>query len=265
MSKHNYPSKYIHYFKENLGINLMADERQREYVESIIAPIEEVKAVFCDSDAGTGKTFLAVQTAYQMYESGEISKIIYVRNALGLRDQGFLPGELEQKEYHYMRPLIDSLNKYGQEIFEKLIKAKAIECSTTTFLRGVNYGEKAVLIIDEAQNFDLNELQTILTRPEELVKVVVIGSSKQVDDKYIKRYGKEKLIPFQVYQRHFELNKEVKTKNIKLKTNYRGPFSAYADNILLTVRALEAETTYDMYQLKKMNEEQIETFHKNNP
>lgn len=248
MSRHDYPTKHIHYFKERLGINLLADENQLKYVNSIISPINEVEAVFCDSDAGTGKTFLAVQAAAWMLEAGQISKIIYVRNALSIRDQGFVPGELEQKEMHYMRPIKDSLNKYEQNLFEKLIGQEKLECSTTTYLRGVNYGEDAVLIIDEAQNFNMNELQTILTRPEKNVKKVIIGSSKQVDDSYIKRYGKNRLIPFQVYQEHFKRNNDLRVEQIKLETNYRGAFSAYADKILETVEELNEPTKMTLFQ-----------------
>lgn len=276
MSRHDYPTKHIHYFKERLGINLLADENQLKYVNSIIAPINQVEAVFCDSDAGTGKTFLAVQAAAWMLETGQISKIIYVRNALSIRDQGFVPGELEQKEMHYMRPIKDSLNKYEQNLFEKLIGQEKLECSTTTYLRGVNYGEDAVLIIDEAQNFNMNELQTILTRPEKNVKKVIIGSSKQVDDSYIKRYGKNRLIPFQVYQEHFKRNHDLQVEQIKLETNYRGAFSAYADKILETVEELneptkmalfqkeEQETSFDDYINSNKSEEIKDTFYSEN-
>lgn len=112
-----------------------------------------------------------------------------------------------------------------------------------SFLRGVDYDMDAVLIIDEAQNLDLIELQTVLTRPHDNVKVVVIGSSLQNDNAKMRTYGPESLLPFELYIRHFEEQKEFPIENIILITNYRGKFANYADKIQKTVQSLEIETT----------------------
>jgi len=98
------------------------------------------------------------------------------------------------------------------------------------------------LIIDEAQNLDLTELQTVLTRPHDSVKVVVIGSSLQNDNFTAKKYGPDKLLAFQLYIQHFVEQSEINIKNIVLTKNYRGRFANFADQIMETVtRVSETE------------------------
>ena len=90
MSKSKYREGFEHYFHEKMGFKILADEAQYEYVKAILAPTNEVQAVFCDSKAGTGKSALALASAYYLLEKEEISKIIYVRNTVSVRENGFL-------------------------------------------------------------------------------------------------------------------------------------------------------------------------------
>lgn len=81
-----------------------------------------------------------------------------------------------------------------------------------------------------------------MTRPHDNVKVVVIGSSLQNDNAKMRTYGAERLLPFELYIRHFEQQKEFPIENITLTTNYRGQFANYADKVQQTVQALELES-----------------------
>lgn len=244
MVRKKYESELIHYFHEKLSIKLLADPLQKEFVEAIAAPTDEIEAVFSDSIAGTGKTFLALTTANWMLERGLFSKIIYIRNAVSVKEQGFLPGTIEEKESVYMRPCSDVFDKLGQDLFMRLLEQDKLEITTTSYLRGVDYEGDICIILDEAQNLNLMEMKTVLTRPHSSVKKIIIGSSLQNDETYPKYYGKG-LLPFQLFIKHYEEAEHLNIKNITLKTNYRGQFSLYADEIEKTIDRLKEEDTND--------------------
>ena len=247
MANSKYRNDFEHFFHEEMGFKIMADEAQYDYVSAILAPTEEVQAVFCDSKAGTGKSALALASAYYLLNKGLISKIIYVRNTVSVRENGFLPGTIEDKESAYMKPAADVIQRIGQkmkrrDLFADLIQTGELVCTSTSFLRGVDYDMDAVLIIDEAQNLDLTELQTVLTRPHDNVKVVVIGSSLQNDNFKAKKYGPDKLLAFQLYIKHFLEQGIIPIRNIVLTKNYRGRFANFADQILDTVTKVSVDT-----------------------
>lgn len=243
MSRKNskYQNDFEAFFCRTLGYNIMADKHQYEFVQSIIKPTKEVQAVFSDSPGGTGKSSLALSAAYYLLMNGEVDNIIYVRNTVSVRENGFLPGTIEDKELAYMKPAIDIINRIGlkignQDLYADMMTQGTLQCTSTSFLRGVDYDGSAVLIIDEAQNLDLVELQTVLTRPHDSVKIIVIGSSLQNDNQKITKYGHDKsLLPFQVYIKHFMEYQDINVRTINLVQNYRGKFSNHADMIQKTL------------------------------
>lgn len=241
--KSKYREDFEHFFHTVVGYKILADEHQYRYVESILAPTSEVQAVFSDSASGTGKTSIALAAAYYLLNKGEIDSIAYIRNTVSVRENGFLPGTIEDKESAYMKPAIDNFNRIGasvgnQSLYEDLVEQGLLSCTSTSFLRGVDYPGRMILIIDEAQNLDLIELQTVLTRPHDSVKIVVIGSSLQNDNVKIKRYGAERLLPFQLYTKHFVEQSGVPVRVANLVNNYRGRFAQLADKIQRTVDAV---------------------------
>lgn len=219
------------------GFNVLADKHQYAYMQSLWSPVDIVQGVFCNSPAGTGKTTLAVLAGAYELEKGTYDKMIYIRNSVAVRDQGFLPGDINEKSSPYMQPFAEALNYVEPFLFEKWSNPEfgepKVYTSTSSYLRGVTF-DNAFLIIDESQNFDLHELQTILTRATDNCKVVVIGSTLQVDNTKLKRYCG--LTPFEVYMKHFE---GFKVTYHKLETNYRGEFSLLADKVNDTVERLE--------------------------
>ena len=113
-------------------------------------------------------------------------------------------------------------------------KAKGYAVATTTsFTRGINW-RNSFVIIDEAQNFELDELQTVYTRCTDDCKVVTLGSLRQNDNGKIRKYAG--YTPFEVFMEHYA------TQNVtfnKLETNYRGWFSEWADEVGKTLKKLE--------------------------
>lgn len=243
-SKYRYD--FERFFHEEMGYKLLADKAQYDYVNAILKPTEKVQIIFCDSPAGTGKTAIALTAAYYLLKQGRIESIEYNRNAVSLREQGFLPGTPEEKEAVYMRPCIENMNRIGEktgqgsDLYSRLIEAGQLVCTTTTYSRGADMDKPKVLILDEAQNYDLRELQTMLTRPHDNVKVIVIGSHLQVDNEKMRKYGKARnILPFNLYAKHFR-ESIIPTEVIELKTNYRGRLANHADDILTFIKKLEA-------------------------
>lgn len=224
------------------GINVIADPFQFSYMQSLWSPVDVVQAVFCEAKAGTGKTTLAVLAGAYEVEVGTYDRIIYLRNAIPVRDMGFLPGDVIQKERPYMLPLISALDTIQPGLFDKWSRPDPhrreplkLEAMTSAFTRGLSW-RRAFVILDEAQSFDLEELQTIYTRCSDDCKIVTIGSLRQNDNKRQQRYAGK--TPFEVYMEHY---RGTQVMFHTLETNYRGWFADHADDIQNTVQRLQEE------------------------
>lgn len=232
------------FFRERLKINLHNDPFQQQYVQKMLDVPEVTQAIFLDAEAGTGKTSLAISTAYFLLDRGLIDQIIYIRAPKSIVDIGFLPGDIAEKEAPYMQPGLEALEKLdpkNPKLIETLISNDQLVVTTTTFLRGVDWDGKKFIIIDEAQNLNLNEMQTVLTRPHDSTKLVVIGSKLQFDEKNPRRYGKELMLPFELFAYHFTQHTNLKVASLTLETNYRGRFSLLADKIQHTIDYLNKD------------------------
>lgn len=245
-SKSKYRNDFEHFFHEELGYKILADEAQYDLVESILAPTDMVQGVFVDAPAGTGKTSISLSAAYYLLNKGDINRIIYVRNTVALRENGFLPGTAEEKEAQFMKPFMENINRIGakighQDLFKDLLQQEQLLPVSTSYLRGVDIEEGALVVIDEAQNMDINELRTILTRVHDSVKVVMIGSHLQVDTVGLPRYGRKALLPFELYREHFKKQTDFVFEDIKLTTNYRGKLANFSDQIHNTIKEYKNE------------------------
>jgi PhoH-like ATPase len=81
----------------------------------------------------------------------------------------------------------DMLEEAITEKSEELIKRHNIKLMTTLGLRGRTLTD-SIIIVDEAQNFSPSSAQTALTRIGENCMVIVIGSSRQIDNTYLNKY-----------------------------------------------------------------------------
>lgn len=242
MSKTKYPSDkmYAAFFKERADINLMACNEQLDYADAIIN--KDIDIIFSNSDAGTGKTSTAIVAGAYMLEMGLINKIIYVRAPVATREIGHLPGTLEEKSMHYFKPLRNTLNRLsslcvkGSSMstnYDKMIDNGLLETYITTHVRGDDWLPDSLILIDEAQNLNLLELKSVITRAHDGCKVVVVGSTSQIDDPdNIDKYGK--YTPFEVCIKHFIDNNpydDLVCKEFKLTHNHRGKISTHADRM----------------------------------
>ena len=133
--------------------------------KSFIDTINTNTVTFGIGAAGTGKTFLAVASAVNALEKRLVKKIILVRPAIEAGEKlGFLPGDLAEKIDPYLQPLYDSLYEcLGFETVNKLLEKKVIEIAPLAYMRGRTLND-AFIILDEAQNTTISQMQMFLTR-----------------------------------------------------------------------------------------------------
>jgi len=167
------------------NINIKSDfpwtERQLEFNE--IAEDKDTKIMFVNGPAGVSKSFLAVYHCLNMLKAGKIDSIIYVRSIVesSSNSMGFLKGDKEEKFAPYMMPLEDKLSEFlNKNSIEYLKKNELVKAMPFNFLRGAHFTNKGI-IVDESQNANFAEMQTLLTRLGDFNKVFICGDERQVD------------------------------------------------------------------------------------
>ena len=153
-------------------------EAQKTYVKSLF----EKELCFGIGPAGTGKTYLAVAVAVNMFIEGKVDKIILSRPAVEAGERlGFLPGDMKDKVDPYMQPLYDALSDFlpGKQV-AKLIEDKRIEIAPLAFMRGRTLSD-AFVVLDEAQNATSMQMKMFLTRLGRSSRMVITGDRSQVD------------------------------------------------------------------------------------
>jgi len=132
--------------------------------------------------AGTGKTYLAVACAVDALEKDEVERLVLVRPAVEAGERlGFLPGDLAQKIDPYLRPMYDALYEMlGMKRVAKLVERNVIEIAPLAYMRGRTLTD-AFILLDEAQNTTIEQMQMFLTRIGFGSKAVVTGDVTQVD------------------------------------------------------------------------------------
>ena len=138
--------------------------------------------VFGIGPAGTGKTWLAVAQAIQMFERKEVDRIILSRPAVEAGERlGFLPGDVRDKIDPYLRPLYDALyDVLPPDQVVKRLNTGEIEIAPLAFMRGRTLAN-AFVILDEAQNTTQVQMKMFLTRLGENSRMVVTGDLSQID------------------------------------------------------------------------------------
>ena len=140
--------------------------------------------------AGTGKTFITLYNALQevLDPSTPYDKIYIVRSLVATREIGFLPGDHEDKSSLYQIPY-KNMVKYMfempsdadfQMLYGNLKGQDTIDFWSTSFIRGTTL-DRAIIIVDEFQNLNYHELDSIITRIGTDTKIMFCGDATQTD------------------------------------------------------------------------------------
>jgi phosphate starvation-inducible PhoH-like protein len=111
-----------------------------------------------------------------------VQRLVLTRPAVEAGEAlGFLPGDLKEKIFPYLRPLYDALyDMLDPDEAERLIERGAIEIAPLAYMRGRTL-KNAYIILDEAQNTTTEQMLMFLTRLGEGARCVVTGDPSQID------------------------------------------------------------------------------------
>ena len=161
------------------------------------------KNIFAYGAAGTGKTFVALYLALKevLDQMTPYENVYVVRSLVSTREIGFLPGDHEDKSFLYQIPY-KHMVKYMFEMtsdseFEMLYGAlkaqETIKFWSTSFIRGTTL-DNSIVIVDEMQNLNFHELDSIITRVGENSKILFCGDASQTD--LTKTYERNGILDF---------------------------------------------------------------------
>jgi len=148
------------------------------------------KCQFLFGSAGTGKTFVSLYLALKdvMDLKSKFDRVVLVRSLIPTREIGFLPGDEEDKAALYQVPyqnMVQFMFEQPNEqqfntLYDRLKGQGSLFFLSTSFLRGLTF-DNSIIIVDECQNLNFHELDTIITRVGQDSKIVFCGDFDQTD------------------------------------------------------------------------------------
>jgi PhoH-like ATPase len=144
---------------------------------------KQIPLVILSGVAGSGKTLLACAHALErMHGKGKIEKIVIAKSMTPVgREVGFLPGTMEEKVRPWLGPFYDNMLEcgYGPDQIELMLERGELEITPITYIQGRSI-KNSIIIIDEAQNLELNVLKQIITRAAAGTQIILLGDQTQV-------------------------------------------------------------------------------------
>ena len=177
--------------KKPINTDMMRDiEPLTQNQQSLFDAYAAGKHLVAYGCAGTGKTFITLYNALQdvLDPTTPYEKIYIVRSLVATREIGFLPGDHEDKSTLYQIPY-KNMVKYMfemrteadfQMLYGNLKTQGTIDFWSTSFIRGTTL-DKAIIIVDEFQNLNYHELDSIITRIGTDTKIMFCGDATQTD------------------------------------------------------------------------------------
>jgi len=151
---------------------------------------KENKNLFLHGAAGTGKTFISLYLALQqaLDNTTPYDCVYIIRSAVPTREIGFLPGDEEDKTALYQIPYQNMVQFMFEQpsdqaftmLYDRLRAQGTIMFLTTSYLRGITL-DNSIIIVDECQNLNFHELDTIMTRVGQDSKIIFSGDFFQSD------------------------------------------------------------------------------------
>ena len=140
--------------------------------------------LFLHGIAGTGKSFISLYLALEevLNKSSIYDDIFIVRSAVTTRDIGFLPGDEQEKVSIYEAPYRSICKElFGvKDAYDCLKSQGVIKFMSTSFIRGITINN-SIVIVDECQNLNFHELDSIITRIGKNARIIFCGDYNQTD------------------------------------------------------------------------------------
>lgn len=165
------PSKPIKFEPKN--------ENQRLAWEAI----DNNPITFLNGSAGTGKTFIAVTKALSLIEKGSHKKIILISPATVPEEEelGFLSGDMKQKISPLILPMTTLIeNIIGKERMEGMMEDDMLIGYSLAHIRGLNYYNDTIVLIDEYQCAKAKTLRMLMSRIWDKTKLIIMGDVNQI-------------------------------------------------------------------------------------
>ena len=184
MAKRKKSIKVYQEFDDNIFTSLVNIQPITNTQKKALQYFNEGSNLVLHGIAGTGKTFLACYFALTelIRYNSKINNIIIIRSVVPTRQVGHLPGNLEEKVSVYETPyesiFYELLKKF--ESYQNLKERNMLNFSTTSFIRGITF-DNCFVIVDECQNMNLHELDSIITRLGKNCKIIFSGDFMQTD------------------------------------------------------------------------------------
>lgn len=145
---------------------------------------ENGKNMMLHGIAGTGKSFLAMYLALRDILSGLSNqrKLVIVRSVVEVRKMGYLPGNQKEKAQVYEAPYQAICTElFGRgDAYDMLTRKGIVEFISTSFIRGVTLND-AIVVVDEMQNCNIHELDSVITRVGKNCRIIFSGDFRQSD------------------------------------------------------------------------------------
>ena len=158
--------------------------------EKVFDAFSKQKNLYLYGAAGTGKTFIGMYLALQeiLNEQSSYDKLYIVRSLVPTREIGFLPGDHDDKAELYQIPyqnMVRYMFKMPDDasfdmLYANLKAQETISFRSTSFLRGTTL-DNSIVLVDESQNLNFHELDSIITRLGVNTKIIFAGDAAQTD------------------------------------------------------------------------------------
>lgn len=208
-----------------------------------------IDVIILEALSGSGKTLVSLSNAMAMINrNNSYESILYIRasvNDVPIEEEvGFLPG-LEEKFAVYYHPIMDALEHIARkklsasklkgedleaavaEEVDKLIAKHRIQCMTGLGMRGRTF-TNCIAIIDEVQGQSKASLQKMLTRFGKGCKVIIVGSQRQIDNKFLTKFNNGLSVLLDDCAKESPL---IKKFAINLRKVVRSPLSEWAETL----------------------------------
>ena len=177
--------------KKEIGFsNLTKIKPITDHQKEVFESYQKGENQFLFGCSGTGKTFISLYLALQdvLKNDTPYDKVVVVRSLIPTREIGFLPGDEEDKAALYQVPYSNMMQFMFEQpneqafsmLYDRLKSQGSFYFLSTSFLRGLTF-DNSIIIVDECQNLNFHELDTIITRVGQDSKIVFCGDFGQTD------------------------------------------------------------------------------------